>query len=106
LAGGRSFDNGAFLNVEAAARILDGGCGGERVDITGGARFSQNWLALGQIFIDAPQGGEEAVKAQLSLVRFGENGRGIQLGLRARIDGGAEEPALVLAFWGPASDRD
>jgi hypothetical protein len=104
--GGRSFGNGAFLNLEAATRALQGGCGGERVDITGGMRFAENWLALGQVFVDAPREGEETVKLQLSLVRFGENGRGIQLGLRARVDGEADEPALVLGFWGPADDGD
>jgi hypothetical protein len=104
--GGRSFENGAFLNVEAATRALSGGCGGERVDVTGGVRFARQWLGLGQVFLDAPQDGEESVKLQLSLVRFGENGRGIQLGVRARLDGGTEEPALVLGFWGPAADDD
>lgn len=100
--GGRSFENGAFLNLEAAARVLEGGCAGERADVTGGIRFARNWLALGQVFLDAPQQGEETVKAQLSLVRFNARGRGVQLGVRVRIDGGAEESALVLGFWGPA----
>jgi hypothetical protein len=104
--GGHSFDNGAFLNLEAATRALSGGCAGERLDLTGGTRFGDHWLALGQVFLDAPQDGEDTVKAQVSLVRFGENGRGIQLGLRARVDGGAPEPALVLGFWGPAADDD
>jgi len=103
--GGRSYDNGAFFNLEAATRALGGGCGSERADVTGGLRFAGNWLALGQVFFDAPHDGEETVKAQLSLVRFRENGRGIQLGLRVRVDG-AEEAALVLGFWGPVGDRD
>lgn len=104
--GGQSYQNGLFLNIEAATRALSGGCGGERVDVTIGVRFARNWLALAQVFMDAPHEGEETVKAQLSLVRFAENGRGIQLGLRTRLDGGAEEPALVLGFWGPAGGRD
>lgn len=104
--GGRSYEDGAFLNVEVAARVLDGGCGGERIDLTGGRRFGENWLALGQVFFDAPHQGEEAVKAQLSLVRFGENDRGIQLGVRARIDGGTAEPAIVVGFWGPGARDD
>ncbi len=100
--GGRAFENGAFLNAEAATRMLDGGCGGERLDLTAGARFADNWLAMGQVFIDMPREGrgEDYVKAQVSLVRFGESGRGIQLGVRARVDGGGAEPALVLGFWG------
>jgi len=106
LLAGRSYENGAFLNVEVAARALSGGCASERLDVTGGVRLSENWLALGQVFIDAPHEGEETVRAQLSLVRFGESGRGIQLGVRGRIDGEAEEAALVLGFWGPVRDRD
>jgi len=39
------------------------------------------------------------VKAQLSLVHFDNHGRGIQLGIRNRIDGGEDELALVLSFW-------
>ena len=104
--GGRSYQNGAFLNLEAAARVLDGGCGGERLDLTGGARLARNWLALGQVFLDAPEDGEETVKAQVSLVWFGRDGRGVQLGVRGRIDGGADEPALVLGFWGALADDD
>ena len=75
-------------------------------DGTTSVRDAENWLALGQVFFDAPHQGEDSVKAQLSVVRFGENGRGIQLGLRARIDGGAEEPAIVVGFWGPATVDD
>jgi hypothetical protein len=104
--GGQAFEDGAFLNIEAAARVLDGGCAGQRIDITAGRRFAGNWLALGQVFFDAPHEGEDSVKAQISLVRFGENGRGRQLGLRARIDGEAPEPAIVLGFWGPATADD
>ncbi len=106
LLAGRSYDNGAFLNLEAATRALSGGCAGERLEITGGARFARNWLALGQVFMDSPNEGDETVRAQLSLVRFAENGRGIQLGLRTRLDGGAQESALVLGFWGSVRDGD
>lgn len=98
--GGRSYAGGLFLNLEAATRALDGGCGGERFELTAGAPFGGNWLALGQVFVDSPSHGGEAARAQLSVVRFGERSRGIQVGVRARIDGGAEEPALVVAFWG------
>lgn len=102
--GGRSFGESAFVNVEAATRALEGGCGGERLDLTAGYRPSENWLAMGQIFVDAPQQGEENVKAQLTVVRFGRSGRGLQIGLRARIDGGGEEPALVIGLWGRPGD--
>ncbi|QGZ94985.1 hypothetical protein [Terricaulis silvestris] len=102
--GGRSLGDGAFVNLEVAARALEGGCVGERLDITAGYRPSENWLAMGQIFFDAPRDGDETVKAQLTLVRFGERGRGIQVGLRARIDGGPQEPTLVVGLWGRPGD--
>lgn len=102
--GGMSYREGGFLNVEIAARALEGGCGGERIDVTAGTRFAGNWLAMGQVFVDSPHEGEETVKAQISLVRFGDEGRGVQVGLRARIDDGVQEPALVIGFWGPAND--
>ncbi len=83
-----------------ATRALEGGCGGERLDLTAGYRPNERWLAMGQVFMDAPRDGDESVKAQLTLVRFLDSGRGIQIGVRARIDDGAHEPAIVLALWG------
>jgi hypothetical protein len=56
------------------------------------------------VFYDAALRGDETVKAQISLVRFGHEGRGVQIGLRARIDEGLTEPALVVAFWGRPGD--
>lgn len=102
--GGRSFGETGFLNVETAARALSGGCEGTRMDISAGYRPAQNWLAMAQIFADAPVEGDETVKAQLNIVRFGRSGRGIQLGVRARIDGGELEPTLVLGLWGRADE--
>lgn len=100
--GGMSFaQNGrAFVNVEAAARLEDGGCWGQRFDITAGYRPRENWLAMAQLFTDAPREGENVLLGQATLVRFGAEGRGVQFGLRARVDGEALEPAFVLAFWG------
>ncbi|MGD9981994.1 MAG: hypothetical protein AB7T58_15505 [Hyphomonadaceae bacterium] len=102
--GGRSFGGTGFLNVETAARALSDGCEGGRAEVTAGYRPSPNWLTMGQVFFDAPVDGEETVKAQLTVVRFGRSGRGVQLGLRARIDGGAPEPTLVLGLWGRPDD--
>jgi hypothetical protein len=85
--------------VEAAGRALEGGCEGERLDITAGYHAGRNWLALGQIFFDAPQDGEESIKAELTFVRFTRRGRGFQIGVRARLDGEDAEPALVLGLW-------
>lgn len=72
--GGHSYGDGAFLNVEAATRTLGGGCTGARIDVTGGARVGENWLAPGKLFVDSPHQGEETVKALTRLVRFAANG--------------------------------
>jgi hypothetical protein len=97
---GRSFEGGRFLNLEAAVRGLEGGCGGGRLDLTAGFRPASNWMAMGQVFFDAPREGDEVVRAQVTLVRFGESGRAIQIGLRTRIDDGPQEAALVVGLWG------
>jgi hypothetical protein len=97
--GGRSFGESGFVNLELAARVLDEGCPAGRLNFSVGYRPAENWLAMGEIYYDAPREGDESLKMQLSLVRFGADGRGIQIGLRARLDGGAET-ALVLGMWG------
>lgn len=101
---GHAFANGAFFNAEAAARELEGGCGGQRFELTLGYHPRENWLAMGQVFTDDTRDHEETVKAQLTLVRFGRSGRAIQLGVRARVDDGLQEPALVLSLWGRPGD--
>ena len=50
------------------------------------------------------EGYEENVKVQVSLVRLGEAGAGLQLGVRARLDGEDAEPALIVGFWGRPGD--
>lgn len=101
---GRGVGATGFVNVEAAGRALSGGCEGGRVDLTAGYRPLENWLALGQVFFDAPVDGDDTVRGQVSLVRFGEDGQGVQVGFRARIDGGAAEPTLVIGLWGKPGD--
>ncbi len=102
--GGRGLGETAFANVELAGRLLDGGCNGARLDLTTGWRPAENWLAMGQLFIDAPDEGDESVKMQLSLTRFDRHERGIQLGVRMRLDGEDLEPALVLGIWSRVRD--
>lgn len=102
--GGRSFGASGFANVEVAARALNGGCEGGRVDLTAGYRPRENWLALGQVFLDSPLEGDDSIRAQLTVVRFGRSGRGVQVGVRARLDGEEAEPTLVIGLWGRPGD--
>ncbi|MBC7767505.1 MAG: hypothetical protein H7124_01825 [Phycisphaerales bacterium] len=102
--GGRGFGRTGFANVEAATRALEGGCESERVDLTLGYRPTENWLAMGQVFVDHPRAGDETIRAQLTLVHVRPSGRAIQIGLRTRIDGGAQEAALVIGLWGRPGD--
>lgn len=105
LLAGRNIGETGFVNAEIAGRALEGGCGGERLDLTIGYRPADNWLGIAQVFADSTRGGEEAVRGQVSFVRFGERGRGIQFGLRARLDGGPAEPALVVGVWSSLNPR-
>lgn len=100
LLAGRNLGERTFVNFEAAARLLKGGCAAQKLDLTLGYRPDEEWLFMGQVFSDDSDRGEASVKAQLTLVHFGDNGRGLQLGLRGRLDGEDAEPALVLGFWG------
>lgn len=102
--GGLSFGDGGFVNLEAATRALDGGCQSDRLDLTLGYRPNNRWLAMGQVFLDAPRDGQERLTGQITLVRFGDSGRGLQVGFRARLDGEATEPALVVGLWGRPGD--
>jgi len=99
LLAGRAFENGWFVNAETAYRGLGGGCGGPRLDLTVGFQAHEHVLALGQIFYDGPDGGDEVVRAQVTLVGTIGGGRQVQLGFRSRIDGGAQELALVVGVW-------
>lgn len=101
---GRNIGRTGFANVEAATRALEGGCESERLDLTIGYRPGQNWLAMGQVFVDMPRAGDETVRTQFTLVNFRPSGRAIQFGLRTRIDGGAQEAAFVLGLWGRIAD--
>lgn len=102
LLAGRSAREGArFVNIEAAYQLYEGGCGRRRLDLTAGARRGERWMGLAQTFVDEAEG-DGAVRAQLSVVRFRGEGRGVQVGVRMRVDGAAREPMLVVALWSPA----
>ncbi|MEJ0061282.1 MAG: hypothetical protein WDM79_17705 [Terricaulis sp.] len=98
--GGVSFGETNFVNLELGARIQDGGCLDQRLDLTAGYRPSPRWLAMAEIFVDEPDGGDSKVQGQITLVRFGDDDKGVQFGVRTRLDGKAQETAFVLGFWG------
>lgn len=98
--GGHSFGRTGFVNVEAAGRAFEGGCAGQRLELAAGYRPRRPWLAIGQVFMDARETGDSTIKAQFTMVRFRSGDRGIQMGVRARIDEGLAEPAIVLGIWG------
>lgn len=100
LLAGRNLGERVFINVEVAGRLLSGGCAFQKLDLTLGYRPDEDWLVMGQVYSDDSDRGEASIKAQLTLVHFGESGRGLQLGLRTRVDGEDAEPALVLGLWG------
>jgi hypothetical protein len=62
-----------------------------------GWRPARNWLTMAQIFTHRDDYGAVSPTYQLSLVAFGEDGRGLQVGLRL-----PEDPAglqLVIGVW-------
>jgi hypothetical protein len=61
---------------------------------------------MAQVFTDTGIGGDAALHAQLTIVRFQKCGRALQIGLRGRLDGDDSEPALVIGFWGRPGDDD
>lgn len=97
---GRSANAGRFVNIEAAYQVYEGGCERRRLDLTAGARPRENWLAMAQTFAHEAEG-RTTVRAQMSLVRFGREGRAVQVGLRMRVDGREREPMLVVGLWSP-----
>ncbi|MBI1187005.1 MAG: hypothetical protein GC206_06675 [Alphaproteobacteria bacterium] len=90
----------SFYNIEAAFRLQSGGCARQRLEATAGFRPNDRWMAIGNTFLESTATGQNSVKAQASVVRFGPAG-GLQIGLRFRLDGDRREPALVLGWWSP-----
>ncbi len=99
LAGVSTRGGRAFVNAEAGVRTLEGGCARGRFDLTFGYRPSERWLALAEAFTDAPEVGRSTTKAQFSIVRLNDRGRGIQAGVRFDAEDPAAEPALLIGFW-------
>jgi hypothetical protein len=105
LAGSSDGASDAFFNAEAAFQSL-GDCERRKFDVTFGYRPNERWLGLVEGFADAAQDGSGAIRTQISLVRFLENGTGIQFGVRVRLDDEEAEPGLVVALWRELLRRD
>jgi hypothetical protein len=102
MAGMSSRGGGQFGNVEAAYREA-GGCAHARYEVTWGVRPRRDWLLLGQVFADDDLRFAETVKVQATAVRFTRKGRGLQLGVRLRVDGvDVIEPTIIVGYWSAA----
>jgi len=98
---GRTFRPGAGKSGFAAVELAHGarrGCAEVKADVTLGYRSGEKWLFLGQSFARGAVHGNEALKVQVSAVRFGAR-RAVQVGVRLRTDGEDREPALVIGLW-------
>jgi len=89
----------SFFNVEAAALSSGAHCTVGRFDLTAGYHASDRWMGMAQVFTEGRRGSDVVLLGQVSLVRLQSESRGVQFGVRARLDDGEREPALVIAFW-------
>jgi hypothetical protein len=99
--GGLGFADGrGFVNVEVAGRAVEGGCRVRRLEAAAGWRPNPRWLGLAEGFFYGDNDRDPGLKAQMSVVRMGRGGRGLQVGVRVNLDdGGDAAPALVLGLW-------
>lgn len=61
--------NDAFVEVQGARRLRDGLADETRVDATLGVRFARDWMALGQAYGGAADGGARWLSLEASVVR-------------------------------------
>jgi hypothetical protein len=98
---GRSIGRGArpnaFAAIELTAREVIG-CRALKGELTLGYQPGERWLLLAKSFSDQPRHGTDTLKVQISAVRLGAR-RGVEFGLRARVDGADPEPAFVVSIW-------
>ncbi|MBU6373794.1 MAG: hypothetical protein KJS97_13790 [Alphaproteobacteria bacterium] len=93
----RAAGRGPFVTVELASRA-QGGCASALVDATIGYEIEHKWILLAQAFQDRGLHGSETLNVQVSAVRL-RRMRGLQIGLRARLDGAEPEPAVIIGLW-------
>ncbi len=102
LAGAASRGGKYFVSGELGARAQGNDCIHARYDLTVGVKPHRRLLALAQVFVDDDLTYGETLKTQVSAVVFERNGRGVQLGLRMRLDAGEFiEPTILLSYWSP-----
>lgn len=100
LAGAATRGGRFFVSAEAGARVQGEDCVRARYDFTLGAKPHKRLLGLAQVFLDDDLRYGETLKAQASLVAFERGGRGLQLGVRVRIEEEEViEPTLLLSYW-------
>ena len=90
----------SFVEIQAARRLRDGLADETRVDATAGARFGGGWMALGQAFGGAADGGARWLSLEASVVRD-LGSWSLQAGWRQTV-AGRETPAAhgpVIAIW-------
>ena len=100
LAGAATRGGRFFATGELGARSQGSDCIHARYDLTLGVKPHRRILGLAQVFVDDDLTYGESLKAQASVVAFERNGRGVQLGVRMRLDAGEFiEPTILLSYW-------
>lgn len=94
----RRLRSGAVFGALELAYRAQGGCAHALREATIGYEPEHKWLLLGQAFEDRDLHGTETVKVQISAVRF-RRARGVQVGVRVRVDGADPEPAVIIGVW-------
>lgn len=98
--GPRGFMQGSFVELQAARRLRDGLADETRVDATAGVRFGGHWLAMGQAFGGAADGGARWLSVEASVVRDLDDWS-LQAGWRRTV-AGRETPVAdgpIFAIW-------
>lgn len=96
-------DRDAFIEAQLARRFRDGLSDEDRLDVTAGIHFGDDWMLLNQVYAGQAVEGPEVwwINTEASLVRgFGD--WSLQVGWRQAVAGRGEVPAQngpVIAIW-------